>query len=181
MCNVLAMNHRHLNFYNSVANPNIKNSTSSIYKLTFGIYIQRRLNFSIFIAYCLIKIQVPVNDLNHALVCKVLSPPHRCCRYRWCCLTGWPTPTPSCCISPTQPQRSGRPPAPYSDTWVSLNCNIIHIGFNSKWLWWQLLSLNIWPHGFPCPLVNLCHVHVASNRDSFLLLYPVRYPTRCFS
>lgn len=124
---------------------------------------------------------MPVNESSCALVCKVLSPPHRCCRYRWCCLTGWPTPTPSCCISPTRPQRSGRPPAPYSDTWVSLNCNIIHIGFNSKWLWWQLLSLNIWPHGFPCPLVNLCHVHVASNRDSFLLLYPVRYPTRCLT
>lgn len=51
MCNVLAMNHRHLNFYNSVANPNIKNSTSSIYKLTFGIYIYRGGRISQYLAY----------------------------------------------------------------------------------------------------------------------------------
>lgn len=51
MCNVLAMNHRHLNFYNSVANPNIKNSTSSIYMNSPSVSIYRGGRISQYLAY----------------------------------------------------------------------------------------------------------------------------------
>lgn len=51
MCNVLAMNHRHLNFYNSVANPNIKNSTSSIYMNSPSVSMYRGGRISQYLAY----------------------------------------------------------------------------------------------------------------------------------